>query len=387
MCKSFLCGVLCILFAAQIYRGAAQAETIKSVSAGTTYDSNVYGSHAGETDAISELEVYLAYRSPGERSETEYYYTGSGVVFLRSGATTHTTNSLGFVYARNMGTGRSGLSAGGSFSLRTNRAYYDTYNYASLQGAVNGRWYIRHSLLLRSSYRLRWRNYWNSDPFSYTEHYLSAQIDKFLPSRTALRADISYGHKDHPSAVAETVQFGPFRRRWNNAPSPTLEPDVPDEGQVVLGVQVTHSLADHTGLRLRYQARLNTTSERYDLSRAGVDYYWDEDIFTDRYDHNGHRWSIRLTQELPARARVVLGGGYETRRYNGRSALDLSGLPVASGAFRKDRTVFASLSAQKPVTPAVSIGLWYEFERNRSNDPYYDYNGRHTLSLEFKVDF
>jgi len=364
------------------------AETVKRITMGASYDSNAYGSYEELTDYVSSLGLYLGYRAPGERSEVETYYTGDGNLFVNTGTRAFATNSLGVVYARKIGENRSGFSVGASSSLRTNRADYSFYNYAGIQGAANGKWYVHPTVLLRTGYRLRWRNYWNLDTFSYTEHYLSAQIDKYLSTPTTLRGDISFGYKNHRSPHYETVGFGDrFQRGMAPSQSILVEQGVPDEGQVILGVQIAQSLARKTGLSLRYQTRVNTTSGTDALPEGESAYINDDEIFNDRYDYEGHEWTVRLTQLLPWRSRVGFEGGYETRRYDGRTARDLAGQPIASGALRSDRVTFASVSLEKPFAPGVSINLCYGYERNRSNDLYYDYSGRHGLSVRFNVEF
>ncbi len=263
------------------------------------------------------------------------------------------------------------------------RSYYDVYDYIGAKGFVNGKWYVHPSVLLRLGYRLRLRHYWNLESFSYNEHYLFAQISKFLPSRTTLRGEISFGYKNHPNPEGiNNFNFGPTRRF--RLP---VDPGVPDEGQAVLAVLVAQSLAANTGFSLRYQTRINTTSDRFFLSGEETGYSDDEDIFNDRYDYEGHEWTFRLTQLLPRRLGLEIEGGYEIRNYDGREALDLSGHPIGSGAFRRDRTTFGTIFFEKPVFQNLTAGIWYSYDRNRANDAYYDYSGRQSLSMELKLGF
>ena len=388
--KENLVGVLYLVLGTLLPWEAGPAEGAKRISIGGIYDNNAYGSYAEKTDYITQVGVYLAGRRGSEGSEIEYYYSGNGNLFAQSGTRTFAINRIGVAYARQLGEGRSGFTAGGSFSLRLDRSYYDVYDYFGARGYINGKWYVRPSVLLRLGYRLRLREYWNLDEFSYTEHYLFAQVSKFLPTRTTLRGDISFGYKDHRSPERGSFGYGPGQggrgRMWS-APSDPVDSGVPGEGQVVLALQVAQSLAENTGLSLRYQTRLNTTSTPHYVSGEKSAYSEDEDIFNDRYDYEGHEWTARLTQQLPGRVRAVLGGGYEIRNYDGRPALDLLGEPTASGALREDRSAFGSISVERPLTERVTAGVWYGFERNRSNDPYYDYNGRHSLSVGFDIRF
>ena len=385
--KHTLAGLFFFVISPLLLWESGQAEVVKRISVGGIYDNNAYGSYAEEADYITQVDVYLGSRRQDERSLVEYYYAGNGTIFAQSGTRTFAINGLGIVYAR-LGEEGSGLFARGNLSLRMNRSYYDIYDYAGAQGTINGKWYIHPSLLLRLGYRLRWREYWNLDPYSYTEHHLFTQVNKFLPTRTTLRGDISYGYKDHPDPGREALGYGPFERRWRRMPSAMVEPGVPDEGQLVLALQVAQSLAEDTGLSLRYQTRLNTSSEDYDfLYGEGLGYSDDEDVFNDPYDYEGQEWTGRLTQLFPWGLRAVLGGGYENRRYDGRPALDVSGEPIPSGALRKDRNLFTSISVEKPLTPQVDAKIWYGYERNRSNDLYYHYDGRQSFSIDFKIGF
>lgn len=230
-------------------------------------------------------------------------------------------------------------------------------------------------------YRIRLRKYWNLDDFSHSEHYVSAQISKFLPTRTTLRGDVSFGYKDYRDPGRDAFGYG------NQRVVGPVESKVPNEGQVVLAFQIAQSLSNNTGLSFRYQARLNPTTDRYYLTGEESGYGEDDDLFNDRYDYEGHKWTARLTQRFRKGLRVVIAAGYETQDYDGRPALDLLGESVFLGAWRGDRIIFASISVEKPLTQLITAGVWYGLERNRSNDVYYNYSGRHSLSIGFDIQF
>ena len=369
--------------------GRARAEIVEKVSVGTTYDSNAYGSYAREADTITQIGLYLANRNKGEGSLFEYYYSGNGNIFARSGNRSFVVNRLGMIYARELGDGRNSVVAGASVAVRLDRSYYNVYDYVGAQLAVNGKWYAAPSVLTRMGYRMRLRDYWNLDALNYTEHRLSAQVSKFLPSRTTIRGDISFGYRNNRDAQVEMPAYGggPFRGGRGRFAPTTVDPGVPDESQVVLGFQVAQSLFENTGLSLRYQARINTSNETYYLAGEESGYSDDTDLFNDRYDYEGHEWTARLTQQLPLRLRLVLEGGHEIRSFDGREALDEEGNPIGDGVFRDDRTTFASAAFEKPLTSRLDLGIWYGYQKNRSNDLYYEYDARHSLSADLKLGF
>ncbi|MDP6778264.1 MAG: hypothetical protein QGI83_16020 [Candidatus Latescibacteria bacterium] len=367
----------------------ASAEVIEKISVGTTYDTNAYGSYAREADAITHIGIYLANRSSGEHSMFEYYYSGNGNIFAQSGNRSFVVNRVGVAYARELGGGRNNIVAGASVAVRLDRSYYNVYDYLGGQLAVNGKWYTAPTVLIRLGYRLRLRDYWNLDLLNYAEHRLSAQVSKFLPSRTTVRGDIAFGYRNNRNPRVESLDtgFGPFRPGRGRPVPVTVDPGVPDESQVVLGVQVAQSLFENTGLSLRYQARLNTSSDTYYLAGEESGYSDDVDLFNDRYDYEGHEWSAKLTQQLPLRLRLVLEGGYEIRSYDGREALDVDGNAIAEGLFREDRETFASVTLEQPLTSRLDMGIWYGYQRNLSNDLYYNYGARHSLSVDLKLGF
>ncbi len=379
--------VVVVLFAAPL--DPARAEIVEKVSVGTTVDNNAYGSYAREADTITQIGIYLANRNKGERSMFEYYYAGNGNIFAQSGNRSFVVNRIGLAYARELGKGRNSIVAGASVSVRLDRSYYNVYDYVGAQLAVNGKWYTAPSVLVRLGYRLRLRDYWNLDELNYAEHQLSAQLSKFLPSRTTVRGDISFGYRNNRNPQGQSLGYGPgpFRGGRGRLTSTAVDPGVPDESQVVLGVQIAQSLSESTGLSLRYQSRLNPSGETYVLPGEESGYSDDADLFNDRYDYEGHEWTAKLTQQLPLRLRLILEGGFEIRNYGGREALDVGGDAIGDGVFREDRTTFASVTFEQPMTPRIDLGLWYGFQQNRSNDLYYDYDARHTISMDLKLGF
>lgn len=97
--------------------------------------------------------------------------------------------------------------------------------------------------------------------------------------------------------------------------------------------------------------------------------------------------TLRLTQQLPLAARLILSAAYESQRFDGQVALDESFIPVSTLEERFDRIAGASASFELPLTTRIDLGLEYGFERSRSNDATYNYESRHTVSVGFDLDF
>jgi hypothetical protein len=183
-------------------------------------------------------------------------------------------------------------------------------------------------------------------------------VSKFLPSRTTLQADAQFGYKLRDAS----------------------------ESQVVLGLQVAQSLTRNTGLSLRYQARINTTAQQ-DLLSAILRSLTDEDMLNSRYDYGGHRFTSKLTQQLPAQTRLLIEGGYETRSYSDEFALDLDGNLLLGALLRKDRISFLDVDLELPLTQKLTTLLGYGFTHLQSNDAFYNYGNRHSVSARLDVGF
>ena len=363
------------------------AELIKKVSIGTILDSNAFGSHEEESDLIGRINLYLANRLTGSRSQLEYYFSGTGNLFTRAEDRAFSLGTAGLAYARKIGGNRSMVNASAGVSARLDRSYYDIYDYVSTQAALSGKVYPSSGVMLRGNYRVKHRGYWNLDLFNHTEHQLTGEISGFLPSRTTLKADLRFGYKDNKDTETQTQTTGGFGRWRDQAASFVVDPGVSNEAQLVYGLQIAQSVAEGTGLSLRYQIQTSLKSGGTYLTGEETTYSGEDDLFNDRYDYKGHEWTFRLTHQLPGKSKLVASAGYEIRDFEGRQPMDLDGEPLDIAGFRRDRSGFGSLSLEKPLAANLDLGIWYGLDRNRSNDPYYHYGLRHSLSMDLRISF
>lgn len=346
--------LFCLALSFVVSEASAQGQWTTDLSVGSIYDSNADGIYVGEAARITHMALDISRQSANAR----LYYSGDGFVFGQSGPRTFVANRLGMDVIYPLGSGRDRVILGFAATNRLNRSVYNIYDYLGVTGYVQGKWYVQKSLMLKLGYTLDWRSYQNLDVSRYVDHNVSAKLSKFLPSRTTLQADAQFGYKLRDSA----------------------------ESQVVLGLQVAQSLTRNTGLSLRYQARINTTAQQDALS-AILRSLTDEDILNSRYDYGGHRFTSKLTQQLPAQARLVAEGGYEVRSYTDELALDLDGNLLPNADLRKDRSSFLDVDLELPLTQKLTTVFGYGFLNMKSNDVYYDYGNRHTFSASFQVGF
>lgn len=351
--KSIL-STLCVFLLAT---SANAAEFIREANVSSTADNNIFATSEQTSDYLTEISTYLASSTSGDGFDTRLFYQGTGYLFASEGERSFTTQEVGIAHARKLGSGRNALYAGASLLTRIDHADYNLYDYAGMRAFLNGKFYATSSTMVRLGYHLATRNYWNLDTASYADHYLFGQVTRFLPTKTTLRGDVSYSYKTHFS----------------------------DEGQFVLGGQVAQSIRPGTGISLRYQRRINTIAPAADLSIDGFNL--DEDILVDRYDYSGHETTLRLTQQLPMGATLRLAGGYETQTYDDQVALEADGTPTSDLAIRLDRITFGEAVLEVPLIDRLDLGMNYRWEKSRSNDAYYVYDGRKAFSIDLGLKF
>lgn len=330
------------------------AETVTDLSIESTYDSNIFGTSSQSQDYLTQAATTLAHRETTDASDFRLYYAGTAYLFTESTDRSFSVHGLGVTYSRKLGKGRNKIYAGSTFRARLDRDVFTVYDYAGFRAFANVKFYANPKTMFRIGYALETRNYWNLDVSGYSDQYLFLQTTRFLPSRTTIRGDLSYSQKDHGGS----------------------------EGQIVLGAQVAQSVRAGTGLSLRYQRRANI-----EPGSANGPLSEDQDILFDRYDYSGDAVTLRLTQQLPFAARLVLSAGYESQRFDGQLALDGDLIPVPTLEERRDRIAGAGASFELPITSRIDLGLNYGFEQSRSNDATYQYDGRHTASVGFDLDF
>jgi hypothetical protein len=293
-------------------------------------------------------------------SYLRFFFSGDGFLFGHNGDRTFATNRLGIDFARDLNSvARDRIFAGFSLAARANRSIYDVYDYTGLAGYVQGKWYSAENTMKRAGYHLNWRSYPNLNVSRYVDHYAFFQINHFFPTRTTLRGDLGLGYKLREGA----------------------------EGQVVLGLQVAQSLTDNTGLRVRYQRRINLRAANDAPTRFNALIYGDDDILKDRYDYSGDQITARLTQQLPLQVRIILEGGYEQQSYKDDLARDISGAILQAGALRQDEYSFFDAFLELPLTQRVTTEFGYGISRNFSNDEFYHYDRRQSVSFNLIVEF
>jgi hypothetical protein len=109
------------------------------------------------------------------------------------------------------------------------------------------------------------------------------------------------------------------------------------------------------------------------------EFYLVENPSYDRFSWEGYELGTQLTAVMPWMINLKIGYTHADKMFPGIESFNLDGKPL--GIVREDRRGRFDVSLEKNFAQ-ISIFLSYAFVDNRSNDPFFDWNG-HFFSLGF----
>lgn len=332
----------------------AWAGLSKGLNLSTSYNNNVLRDSDSQGDYITQLKGSVAWGFRTARSQTQFYYSGTGYMFAEVGSRSFALNGFGASYVRQFAHGKR-VQAGSFASVRLDRAGYEVYDNTGWKNYVSFDMYLPARVMLRTGYTVQLRNYWRMEARHYSDHSAIAQMSKLFSTKTLVRADVGYGFKHHADS----------------------------EGQVVLGLEINQPLAQNTSLDMRYERRLNTHANVFGENLLDQDI----DMLNNRYDYSGQVWSAKLTQQLSHSRKLVISGGFDVRNYQTLTTLAWRGEPLFADELRKDKNPYLTVAFETPISSKVQARFVYDFESNKSNDTFFNFNKRNGLSVDLGLNF
>lgn len=369
----------------------AQLQTRLALS--SSYDDNAFRAAAAQAEYITSAALSLDYQP--EESRFRFFASGNVGLFKEFSDRRYFANSLGLSYQSAFGEDeQNSWSSSISYFRRVNREQYNFYDFGQFLGSVSLKYYLDYEsgLLGRTGYRLRYRGYANLSEFSYTEHFGFVQVSKFFETKTTLLGEIDLGNKNYTSSSVMPSTSGTagglmsgsgmmgygMGGRWQNGNTSVLY-DTPGTTQFIGIVRLAQSVTASTGASVQYLRRINISERARFLSNGAVDYQEDTELWDDPYGYQGHEYNLTLTQLLPWE--MTLRGSVDYLQNNYSRSIYLptdSGLPT--GPSRRDTRLVGGLELIKSfgsgwtIFHDLSISISYFYQRNSSNDPYYDFN-------------
>ena len=361
---------------------------------------NFYQSVFAESDHVSNLRFFLS----KDVGEVGLFAQGSYSHVYENAQLTYYTQDLGLDHVWPLG-GKSALYL--SFTGRGvfYRSDHSEFNYLALNAYGNLKSYLSQTSILKADYSLIFKGYQN-DVYDYTSAAVNATVDKYLQSRTTLKAGLGWGYKFylHPYSVdvPDTEVFdlqepamamnrgkGSGKGSQSGQPPPGAGipgPDQPSSGgqgisYLALDALVAQGLGEKVGLSLT--ARRQWPLFGQNPFSYVQEFYLVENPFYDRFSWVGFEGGLRLTILIPWDAQLHLGYTHSDKEFPGIEALDLDA--NLTGDIRRDQRDLWEIRMSKSLG-SFDVTLNYAYMNNHSNDPFFAWDGSFfSLGLEWNT--
>ena len=274
---------------------------------------------------------------------------------------------------------------------------YSDYNYLSVNGYIALKSYLSQTSILKSNYTLEYKSY-KTSIFDYLSHSFFVSADKYFPSKTTVRAELNWGYKyffqPYEMVIAEIPVEMPLsggRGRGKHAGmgnnqtaenAPVFPPQEGGEGIQVFsaGALFAQGIGNKIGINLTGSKQWVLSGENpFDLVE---EFYMVENPFHDRFSWSGIQVGSQVSFLLPWNVDLKLNLEYSDKEFPGIESLNLDGEPL--GITRIDQRRQLGVKLQKNFA-RITLFLSYIYAVNRSNDPYYDWEGNY-LTVGFVWD-
>ncbi len=349
---------------------------------------NLYQSVFAESDHVSNLGFFLS----KDMGKVGLFAQGSYSHVYENSQMTYYTQDLGLDHVWPLGE-KSALYLSFTGRGAFYRSDFSEYNYLALNAYGNLKSYLSQTSILKADYSLIFKGYQN-DVYDFTSAAVNATVDKYLQSRTTLKAGLGWGYKYylHPFTldVPEAELFDPEepamamnrgnsqgKGSQNSQTSPGTSSAVPqptEGGQgisyLALDALVAQGLGEKVGLSLT--ARRQWPLFGQNPFTYVQEFYLVENPFYDRFSWVGFQGGLGLTILIPWDAQLKLGYTHSDKEFPGIEALDLEA--NLTGKTRRDRRDLWEIRINKSLG-SFGVTLNYAYMDNRSNDPFFAWDG------------
>lgn len=383
------------------YRQQAVGQFRTTVSISAAYDDNLFRNYLSQGDLGASSSLSLDYTPP--ESDFNFFASGSAGTFRQFSDRRFFGGTLGGAYTTSFGGQiQNNISVNSSYFVRFNTGTHNVYNLLQFIGSVNLKYYLdfENGFMGRFGYRLRHRSYQNLDEFTYTEHLGVLQLSKFFQTKTTVIVEVNLGSKQYSAApnsvtlistsggsehggmmggsgwMNEGEMMGWSNWSYGNHTGSIITYTKPNTTQLTILARVAQSLGATTGLSLQYLRRSNLTDRTRFLTSSGTDFQGDAELWDDPYGYEGNEFGTALTQILPWDITARLSADYHLKNYS-RRVFTATDTNIPTGPFRDDTKAVAGIDLKKTFEDGffseLTLMVSYMYQRNTSNDPYYDY--------------
>ncbi len=303
---------------------------------------------------------------------------------------------------RNSSLGNGALSAGADYLVALNQktalyfgfegggtffgSDYSDFNYGAARLDISLKTYLSPTSILKALSISEYKEYRYS-LFDSASQVLALSLDKYLESRTTLKAEVGWGYKYflHPTATQEAeiipenpspggkYGYGPGRRQQGGRGF-YFDPALSGGGQGLqmasLSVVVAQGFGDRIGLRISGLKQWCLSGENPFVSVE--EFYMIENPTYDSFSWKGYVLGGQLTVEIPWNVELKIGYNVSQKEYPGIESLGLDGTEL--GLTRQDTRKQFEVKVEKNFR-TISLFLNYVHVQNASNDPLFDWKG------------
>lgn len=328
------------------------------------FDDNIFNNYLAEQDFINSFSLGSAFDIESEYNNLSTYYDGNFTFFNEYNQKSSNLHKVGIVNTYFVNE-ENPLNIGVNLSVRNYRDDYNIYDWQTISAYANYRHLTGENDFILAGYIFGRTKYNNLDIFSYNEHKGLIKLQFAFETKTTVLISGEAGYKDY---IQQLNQSDFTNNIW----------------QVSSFLRVAQSLGENTGMSLFAGIRKNFKDGTRYLNNNDY-YYFEEELLNDQYSSDGFEGGTRITQLLTPI--MILSGfvNYAQNNYTNLTAADLEGNSL--GDFREDKRLSFGVKLEinlVSILPGLFGDVNWNFIRNNSNDPFYDYNNQiFSAGLEF----
>ncbi len=327
-------------------------------------DDNIYNNYLGISDMINSFSFGTSLDFESTINDFGLYYDGNLTLFNENTFKSSNTHKIGIVnsfYFSDVNP----LNIGANYSFRNYDEGYDVYDWKQISLYLNYRQYTFDNDFILTGYVFNRIDYLNLETFSYNEHRGFIKYKAMFSSKTSLLFGIEGNYKDY---IQKFNQSG----------------IIDNALQLASYIRIAQSLGGSTGLSLFAQLRKNIKDGNRSVNWNEYIYY-EEEILSDRYSHDGYDGGLKLTQMLTPALILSVYVNYAKRNYTNLRAADLEGYDLDYTREDDNLSYGVQLEASLgSILPGLYGNLYWNNVRNTSNDDFYDYQNQvFSAGLEF----
>ena len=298
-----------------------------------------------------------------------FYYQGNTTQLMDSTKYNRYKQVLGLNYYKNL-TENINLYSGSKIQWRKNQSQYSYYDYLDSRLFLNLKIYFSQRTYLRTGFVSNYKNFFEEKAWRHVEYNLWSMINTSLPTRTTLRAYLSYKNRNFLKYKDDTGARAEINTLW-----------------LLKGkFRIAQSISRNIGIYTEFSYQYNPSSDNPDKlnfsSFSPIDDY---------FGYQNWNWETNLKIRFSNNFTTALKFEYYHRKYLNRTVYDYNKstqqwVQDSTGAYvilephRLDEGYSINLSGEYNFQEifGLSADLLLEpylfYRKNSSNDIYFEYN-------------